>query len=107
MCVEKLICKEKLACSGSSVVFSTIGHIEPKIKIVAVVVKALGPYVLTLKDGDEVLKTLDRVGSGSYEFVMLDGLSLPIPHVFEITISNGELFELNLATICLCDVEKC
>ena len=105
--MENLICKEKLLCRGSSVLFSTIGHIEPKIKIVAVLTKALGPYVLTLKKGDEIVKTLQRIGSGAYEFVILKDLDLPIPHVFEISISNGELFELNLATICLCDMEKC
>jgi hypothetical protein len=107
MCVERLICKEKLLCSGSSVVFTTVGHAEPRIRIISVLLKATAEYTLTLKDGDTLLASVTKVGTGSYDHVILKDLDLPIPHVFQIDISNGQLFELNLATICLCDLDLC
>lgn len=107
MCVEKLICKEKLVCYGSSAVFTTIGYIEPEIRIVAVLLKSGGEYTVTLKDGDTILASATKIGTGTYEHVIFNDLHLPIPHVFRIDISNGELFELNLATLCLCDMNLC
>lgn len=107
MCVENLICKEKISCTGSSAVFTTVGYIDPKIRIVAALVKSTGEYTVTLKDGETILTSVTKTGTGDYEFVVLKELDLPIPHVFRVDISNGELFELNLATICLCDLDLC
>jgi hypothetical protein len=107
MCVERLICKEKLLCHGSSVVFTSVGYIQPKITIIAVLLKASGEYTLTLKDGETLLASVTKNGTGDYEYGILKDLDLPIPHVFQIDISNGQMFELNLATICLCDLNLC
>jgi hypothetical protein len=107
MCVERLVCKEKLSCHGSSAVFTTIGYIEPEIRIVAVLLKSEGEYTITLKDGDTILASVTKIGTGMHEHVIFSELHLPIPHVFRIDISNGELFELNLATLCLCDLNLC
>ena len=83
--------------------FTTIGHIEPTIKIIAALVQASGEYTLTLTSGDTVLASQTRSGNGGYEHVILKDLELLIPHVFRMDISNGQLIELNLATLCLCE----
>ena len=87
--------------------FTTIGYMEPAIRIVAVLLKSTGEYTVTLKDGDTLLASVTKIGTGTHEHVIFGDLDLPIPHVFQIDISNGELFELNLATLCLCDLNLC
>ena len=81
MCVDRLICKEKISCTGSSAVFTTVGYIDPKIRIVAALVKAAGEYTVTISDGNTILSSVTKSGTGDYDFVILKDLDLPIPPV--------------------------
>lgn len=100
--MEKLIIKSKVSCQGSSAVFTTLGHQGIPIQHLAILVRATGSYTLEVKDGNEVLASLIKEGSGGFDWVVVKDLTLPIPHAFCVEISNGELLEINLANMCLC-----
>ncbi len=107
MCIEKLICKTKLICNGSSVVFSAVGHTSPQIQYVAVLVKSSDTFTLSLQQGSDVLASVTKQGTGDYEFVILKGFELASTGIYQLDISSGSLYEINLATICLCDPDEC
>lgn len=102
MCVDKLIIKSKLSCHGSSAVFTTLGHQATPIRHLAVLLRATGSYTLEVKDGSEVLASVSKEGSGGFDWVVVKDLTLPTEKVFRVEVSNGELFELDLAVLCLC-----
>ena len=102
MCVDKLVIKSKLSCHGPSAVFTTLGHQATPIRHLAVLLQATGPYTLEVKDGSEVIASISKEGSGGFDWVVVKDLTLPIGNVFRVEVSNGELFELDLAMMCLC-----
>lgn len=114
MCVEKLICKEKFAClrSGAdvSVVFSMVGHGQP-ITILATLLQTSGMYTVSLYSHDNTLvSSVTNQGTGGYQFSILKNLSLLTPDVYRVRLTCTEevtLYEINMATQCLCDIENC
>ncbi len=115
MCLEKLICKEKLLCptSGTSgeIVFSMVGHASSPLKYIAALLKTSGQYTLSVvSESETVLTTVTKQGTGSFEFCILSGFELTFPNIYKITFQSSEslaLYEVNLASICLCDPTEC
>lgn len=115
MCVDKLVCKEKVLCrmSGTdvSVVFSMVGQINPTITILAILLKTTGTFTLRLCDqSGETVKLITKQGTGAFEFAVLAELSLPCPNIYSLNATSTEtidLYELNMATLCLCDPSEC
>jgi hypothetical protein len=115
MCVDKLVCKEKVLCrmSGTdvSVVFSMVGQINPTITILAILLKTSGTFTLRLCDqSGETVKLITKQGTGAFEFAVLSDLSLPCPNIYSLNATSTEtidLYELNMATRCLCDLSEC
>lgn len=109
MCVDKLISKEKILCAttGTSgeVVFSGVGFMSQPIEFVAVLFKTNGIFTFEL-DG----QTLTRQGNGLPEFCVLKNLSLISPNIYTLSFTSSQplsIYELNLASICLCNVDEC
>ena len=107
MCVEKLICKAKILCNGSSVVFSGLGYGSPTIQYLALVVKASGLYTVTLKHGGDAIAAATKEGAGEYEFVVLKGFELSPTGIYTVEVSVGEIVEINMASLCLCRHDEC
>lgn len=115
MCAEHLVCKEKLSCPRTgtdvSVVFSMVGHTAQPIAILATLLKTTGTYTVSLYTSDDVLVTsVTNQGTGSYQFSILKGLTLLTPDVYVLRATSTEeitLYELNMATMCLCAIEDC
>ena len=107
MCIEKLICKTKLPCSGRSAVFTAVGHASPPIKYVAVLLKSSDTFTLSLQRASEIVASVTKQGSGDYEFVILKGFELASAGIYTLDISTGSMYEINLATICICNPDEC
>jgi len=115
MCVEHLICKEKIQClrtgNDVSVVFSMAGHSAAPITILATLLKTTGTYTMSLYTHDDVLVTsVTNQGTGAYQFSILKDLTLLTPDIYVLRATSTEeitLYELNMATLCLCDIENC
>ena len=109
MCVDKLICKEKVSCivSGTygEVVFSGIGFMSEPVCFVAVLLNTIGSYTMTLQG-----QTITKQGSGVPEFCVLKDLELISPNIYSLSYTSSEplrIYELNFATRCLCNPDDC
>ena len=109
MCVEKLVCKEKVTCfvSGTAgeILFSGIGFISQPVEFIAILLKTSGTY--TIEIGEH---TITKQGSGTPEFCVLKNLNLISPNIYTLKYTSTEVLsihELNFATICLCDLNEC
>lgn len=116
MCIERLICKEKIACNligitDDEIVLSAVGFVTAPIQYLAVLVKANGEYTIEVHNNAtaEVVLTTGR-GSGIPEFCIIRGLSMASPDIYTLKCKSPtpmSVHEINMATQCLCDPDEC
>lgn len=113
MSVNGLVVKQKLSYSltgtNPSIPFSMVGLQSDPIQYLGILFQGSGSIVFRVKDtlGNLILeKTVSA--SNSYEFVILGGnlnLTCPTIYILETVSENPvSLFEMNLATLCLCEI---
>ena len=97
--------------TSGTILFSTVGHASTPLKYIAVLVRTTGQYTLSvLSDADAVLTTETKTGTGAFEFCILSGFELTFPNIYSVSFQSSEpmaVYELNLASICLCDPTEC
>ena len=116
MCIEKLVCKEKISCNligvtDDEIVLSAVGFVVAPIQYLAVLLKATGEYTIELHNNatTEVV-SITRQGSGIPEFCIIGGLSMASPDIYTLkckSVPPMSVYEINMATMCLCDPEEC
>ena len=115
MCVDKLIIKQKLSCNCSgldqTIVFSLAGMGSIPVKFLAVLLKATDTYTIDiLSSTGDVIQTKQGQGSGNFEFVLFKNLNLQFGNIFQLHVTSASeifIYEINMAEICLCNVNEC
>lgn len=78
---------------------------------VAVLLKTSGQYTLSVvSEAGSVLGTKTKQGTGAFEFCVLPNLGMTFPNVYTLTFSaesQMSIYELNIASICLCSPTEC
>lgn len=106
-----LVVKQKLSYSISgtsiSIPFSLLGFQPDPIQYIGLLLKSSGAYTLRIHDmSGNLITEKSGTGSGNYEVVTLGGnLNLTCPNIYLFegeSISSISVYELNLATLCLC-----
>jgi hypothetical protein len=109
--MSNLVVKQKLSytLSGTSVStpFSLLGFQPDPIQYIGVLLKTSNTYTLRIRDmSGNLITEKSGTGSGNYEIVTLGGnLNLTCPNIYLFegeSISSISVYELNLATLCLC-----
>ena len=109
--MSNLVVKQKLSytLSGTSfpIAFSLLGFQSDPIQYVGVLLQTSGHYTLRIRDiSGSLITEKSGDGTGTYEVITLGGnlnLTCPNIYIFETeSTSTITIFELNLATLCLC-----
>lgn len=115
MCIDKLIIKQKLSCNCSglepNIVFSLAGMGSNPIKFLAVLIKATDTYTIEIRNSNEViLQSKQGQGVGNFEFVLFKNLNLQFGNIFQVHAKSASeifIYEINMAEICLCNLNEC
>ena len=106
-----LVVKQKLSymLSGTSIStpFSLLGFQPDPIQYIGILVKTSDTYILRIRDmSGNLITEKSGTGSGNYEIVTLGGnLNLTCPNIYILegeSLSSISVYEMNLATLCLC-----
>lgn len=109
--MSTLVVRQKLSYSLSgtsvSIPFSLLGFQSDPIQYIGILLKSSGDYILRIRDiSGNTISEKSGTGIGTYEVVILGGnLNLTCPNIYILegeSISSISVYELNLATLCLC-----
>jgi hypothetical protein len=97
--------------TNDEIVLSAVGFVVAPIQYLAVLLKATGEYTIEVHNNATAeVVTTTRQGSGVPEFCIIRGLTMTSPDIYTLkckSLNPMSVYEINLATMCLCDPEEC